>query len=88
MSAQKTEAPAVGAARCFGEIKKADTKDSAESSAKCKQLRTVQAELALQGYQLHRVDRGLLLIDRIGHARSLRSVDQARDFLEEMGGAR
>ena len=88
MSPQKTEAHAVAAAMGFGDQTSIDTANCACFAAERKSLTTLQAYFALEGYALHRTEDGLLLVDRVGRARQLDSVDLARQVLSEIRGVK
>lgn len=56
--------------------------------AESKELATIRAALALQGYALHRMADGCLLIERWGYSRTVDNINQAAQFLAQIGGAR
>jgi hypothetical protein len=72
----------------FGDQTSIDIEHCVGLLAERKSFATLQAGFALEGYELHRRDDGLMLIDRAGMARRLASAEQARQVLAEMGGPR
>lgn len=89
MSAEQTEALSrANGHQGFGDQTSIDTGHCADLLAARKPFATLQAGFALEGYELHRTDDGLMLVDRVGLTRYLSSVDQARLVLAEIGGAR
>ena len=82
----KNEAPgttgsAEGQADCRG-----GSLHSASASNDPKGFAALQSAYALQGYALHRVADGLLLVERWGYSRTLDSMTQAAQFLSQIGG--
>jgi hypothetical protein len=51
-----------------------------------KELATIRAALALKGYALHRMSDGCLLIERWGYSRTVDNINQAAQFLAQIGG--
>ena len=60
--------------------------DSASELAERKALVNISPALALGGYALHSLADGCLLIEYWGHSRTLDSVNQADQFLTQIGG--
>ncbi|WIT11419.1 hypothetical protein PFX98_21370 [Paucibacter sediminis] len=86
MRTQKTEAPTVAAVQGFGEQRSADRTDFASVNTERKAFASLQAAFALQGYALHRLTDGLLLVERWGYSRTVDGITQAAQLLAQIGG--
>lgn len=64
----------------------------AAAAGAAKTFATLQAELALRGHQLLRVDRrpkpDTFIVTAWGHSREFKTLDQVAAFLEIVGGPR
>ena len=89
MIAEQTEALSrANGHQGFGEQASIDVAHCADLLAERKSFATLQAGFALEGYELHRTEVGVMLVDRVGLKRHLGSVDAARQVLAEIGGSR
>ena len=86
MSAQKTEARAVSAARDFSGKTKTNSADCARLNAERKVLQGLQALFAFRGYALDPQPDGTLIASRWALSRELADLEQAKQFLDAIGG--
>lgn len=87
MTVEKTEAQAVAAAQGFGDQTQSDARHSARPDADRKAISTIQAQLALKGYELVPRANGTFIVRRWGLFRDLMSLGEAETFLAQIGGA-
>lgn len=87
MIAPKTEAQAGGTAQGFGETFPVDAPNCANTEEERKAFATLQAAFALKGFALVKLADHTLIAERWGYVRALDDMNQAAQFLVQIGGA-